>query len=225
MDTTKTENQVPSPVAGDDGGAMAGREFSPSIHTFSESIESAHTQPVKPDDAGWYVAMVRCNCEVRISKMMASDFRSRGQWFESWVPLQRVAYIDRRCNKRKFREKVLLSTFIFCHVGREHLNDIRFRPDVYKMLTMPGHSTCYRIRDKELDDFRRLVDNICTPVTPCAGPLKKGQKVRVIEGPMVGMEAYVQRLSGKKAVIGNEIKYISGATIEIDRSLIEIITD
>lgn len=40
---------------------------------------------------------------------------------------------------------------------------------------------------------------------------------------MAGLEAYVQRLSGKKATIGNEIKYISGATIEIDRGFLETV--
>lgn len=62
-------------------------------------------------------------------------------------------------------------------------------------------------------------------MSPCSGPLRKGQKVRITEGKLAGLEAYVQRLSGKKATIGNEIKYISGATIEIDRSFLEAIAD
>ena len=42
---------------------------------------------------------------------------------------------------------------------------------------------------------------------------------------MAGLEAYVQRVSGKRAIIGNEIKFVSGATIEIDRSFLEVIAD
>lgn len=56
-------------------------------------------------------------------------------------------------------------------------------------------------------------------------PLKKGQKVRIFGGNMQGIEAYVQRVKGKRAVIGCEIKYIAGATIEIDRELLQIIED
>lgn len=90
---------------------------------------------------------------------------------------------------------------------------------------MPGYREIYRLSDKEVEDYRRLVENPDLPVSPCSGPLRKGQKVRITEGKLAGLEAYVQRLSGKKATIGNEIKYISGATIEIDRSFLEAIAD
>ena len=55
--------------------------------------------------------------------------------------------------------------------------------------------------------------------------LKKGQKVRITQGKLKGLEAYVQRISGKKALIGNEIRYVSGATIEINRAFLELVTD
>ena len=61
------------------------------------------------------------------------------------------------------------------------------------------------------------------PVTVAPVPLKKGIKVRVVSGSMKGVEAYVQSYNGKKAVIGSEIKYISGATLTISRNLLEIV--
>ena len=48
-------------------------------------------------------------------------------------------------------------------------------------------------------------------------------EVRVVSGSMKGVEAYVQSYNGKKAVIGSEIKYISGATLTISRNLLEIV--
>ena len=60
-------------------------------------------------------------------------------------------------------------------------------------------------------------------VTAAPVPLKKGTKVRVVAGSMKGVEAYVQSYTEKKAVIGNEIKYINGATMEIRRDLLEIV--
>lgn len=59
---------------------------------------------------------------------------------------------------------------------------------------------------------------------------KMGKKVSSVKSYSCSMplfedfrhqEAYVRHLSGKKATISNEIKYISGATIEIDRSFSE----
>lgn len=215
MDVTKIENQVSATQMGDDGEAVL---KNPQNEAFGNENE-----PKMPDDAGWYVAVVRCNCENTIGKTLELYFQRHKIWFEYWVPMQRMVVIDKRSNKRRVKEKVLLTTFIFCHVSPDHLDTIRFRSDVYKMLTMPGHREIYRLSDKEVEDYRRLVENPDLPVTPCSGPLRKGQRVRITEGKMAGLEAYVQRLSGKKAIIGNEIKYISGATIEIDRTFLEAI--
>ena len=196
MDVTKIENQVSAPQMGGDGEAV--------LKNPQNEALGHENEPKMPDDAGWYVAVVRCNCENTIGKTLELYFQRHKIWFEYWVPMQRMVVIDKRSNKRRIKEKVLLTTFIFCHVSPDHLDTIRFRPDVYKMLTMPGYREIYRISDKELNDYRR-------------------QKVRITEGKMAGLEAYVQRLSGKKAIIGNEIKYISGATIEIDRGFLETI--
>ena len=217
MDVTKIENHVPAPQKGDDGEAV--------LKIAQNEAPEVQIEPKMPDDAGWYVAVVRCNCENTIGKTLELYFQKHKIWFEYWVPMQRMVVIDKRSNKRRIKEKVLLTTFIFCHVSPNYLDTIRFRPEVYKMLTMPGHRDIYRISDKELNDYRSLVENPDLPVTPCSGPLKKGQKVRITEGKMAGLEAYVQRISGKKATIGNEIKYISGATIEIDRGFLEVISD
>lgn len=217
MDVPKIEKQVPPPMVGDDGEAVS--------KTPQKATPESQNELKMPNDAGWYVAVVRCNCENTIGEAISSFFRQKKIWFEYWVPMQKIVYIDKRSNKRRTKEKVLLTTFIFCRVSPKHLDTIRFRTDVYKMLTMPGQRSIYRIRDKELNDYRRLIENPDLPAAPCSGPLRKGQKVRITEGNMAGLEAYVQRTSGKKATIGNEIKYISGATIEIDRRFLEAITE
>ena len=215
MDKTKADNKVSALKMGDDGEAVSKIEENEAF--------GAEDEPQKPQNAGWYVAVVRCNCENTIAQIIYDYFRRKKIWFEYWVPMRKEVVIDKRSNKRRVKEKVLLTTFIFCHVSPDHLDTIRFRTDVYKMLTMPGQNKIYRISNKELNDYRHLVENPDLPVSPCSGPLRKGQKVRITEGNMAGVEAYVQRISGKKATIGNEIKYISGATIEIDRSFLETV--
>ena len=219
MGTAKTDNHVSSLIAGDGGEAVSESEK----NSISDPQDNQQNELQMPEDAGWYVAVVRCNCENTIGKSINDYFHRKNIWFEYWVPMQKMVVIDKRSNKRRTKEKVLLTTFIFCHVSPDCLDTIRFRSDVYKMLTMPGQRAIYRIHDKELNDYRRLVENPDLPVTPCSGPLRKGQKVRITEGKMAGLEAYVQRISGKKATIGNEIKYISGATIEIDRRFLETV--
>ena len=136
-----------------------------------------------------------------------------------------MLFRSKRSNKRKVKEKLFLSTFIFCNVSSRQLDKIRFRSDVYKMLTMPGPRKIYQIPDQVVANYRYFVDNDEEPVTAAPVPLKKGIKVRVVAGSMKGVEAYVQSYNGKKAVIGSEIKYISGATLTISRNLLEVVEE
>ena len=179
----------------------------------------------KTDDAGWYVAVVRVNCETRIADSIRINLNHNHVWFDYWIPKVKVVYIDKRSNKRKVKEKLFLSTFIFCNVSPRQLDKIRFRSDVYKMLTMPGQRKIYQIPDQVVANYRYFVENDEEPVTAAPVPLRKGIKVRVVAGSMKGVEAYVQSYNGKKAVIGSEIKYISGATLTISRNLLEIIEE
>ena len=221
MNETKIQPQVTSTTTGDDGEAVAksqGKAKKKVVKKPNEGLD-------EPDDASWYVAVVRVNCEVKIAKSIQLNLNRDDVWFEYWVPMVKVAYIDRRTNKRKLKDKLFLSTFIFCHVSPTQLDNIRFRSDVYKMLTMPGQKKIYQIPDHVIANYRNFVENDEEPVASAPVPLKKGIKVRIIAGKMKGVEAYVQRYNGKKATIGNEIKYVSGATIEINRELLEVIED
>lgn len=218
MNGTKIRSQETSAIAGDGGEAMAKKKEEIKIIEPNNGLNP-------PKDAGWYVAVVRVNCEEKIAKSIQSNLNHNDIWFEYWVPKIKVVCIDKRTNKRKVKEKLFLSTFIFCHVSQKRLDEIRFRSDVYKMLTMPGQKEIYKIPDTQFNNYRNLVDNDEVPVSEAPVPLKKGIKVRVMEGKMKGLEAYVQRYNKKKAVIGNEIKYISGATIEISRDLLEIVEE
>ena len=150
METSNISQIVTSTNAGDDGEAVAKSQKS-AVNEITES-------PLKPERLGWYVAVVRMNCEKRIASYIQDDLKQKGIWFESWIPTVKNVVLNKRTNKRRKVEKVFLSTFIFCHISPSKINDIRFRSDVYKMLTMPGHREIYRIPDEEMDSYRAFVD-------------------------------------------------------------------
>lgn len=167
---------------------------------------------------------MRVNCETRIADSIRIHLNYDHVWFDYWIPKVKEVYVDKRSLKRKVKEKLFLSTFIFCNVSPSQLDKIRFRSDVYRMLTMPGQRKIYQISDQVIANYRNFVENDDEPVTAAPVPLKKGIKVRVVAGSMKGVEAYVQSYNGKKAIIGSEIKYISGATLTISRDLLEVVT-
>ena len=200
MDNKVAAQKVTSTNAGDDGGAVERSE----------------------DKRHWYVAVVRVNCEKKIKLAIEDVFNRRGLPLETWVPVKKRVVVNSR-GKRNLREYIVLATLIFVKVEAKHLNEIRFRSDVYKMLSMPGTTTPYIIPDSVLSNFRKIVEHDDAVVLD--RPLKKGDKVRIIAGELIGCIAYVQRIQGKKAVIGNEIQYIGGATIEINKDSLEYIKE
>ena len=90
---------------------------------------------------------------------------------------------------------------------------------VQMRLSEPGKSKPCIIPDAKFENFRRIVMTGEAEIKN--HPIKKGDKVRIIEGELTGVIAYVQRIQGKKAIIGDEIRNICGATIEIDKEFLE----
>ena len=207
MTETKIQPQVTSTIAGDGGEAVAESKG------FVAENGIVATEPMH-----WYVACVRVNYEKKFKLLIEQYFKDRKLALETWLPLERRAMINSR-GKRTIRDVVILTTFVFVNVEDKNLNEIRFRSDVYKMLSEPGKSVPYIIPNTKFENFRRIVMTGEAEIQN--HPIKKGDKVRIIDGELTGVVAYVQRIQGKKAIIGDEIRNICGATIEIDKEFLE----
>ena len=79
--------------------------------------------------------------------------------------LERRIMINSR-GKRVVREVVFLTTFVFVRVEDKNLNEIRFRSDVYKMLSEPGKSAPYAIPDSKFGNFseREFEEKVATSI-------------------------------------------------------------
>ena len=211
MTETKVQPQVTSTTAGDGGEAVAKNEGYEAENGF------VATEPMH-----WYVACVRVNYEKKFKLLIEQYFKDRKLALETWLPLERRIVLNSR-GKRVMREYVFLTTFVFVRVENKNLNEIRFRSDVYKMLSEPGKSAPYIIPDTVFENFRRIVMTGEAEIQN--HPIKKGDKVRIIDGELVGVIAYVQRIQGKKALIGDEIRNLCGATVEINTEYLEYFKD
>lgn len=66
MNDKNIDNFVAAPIAGDDGEAVE--------KTSVESLANPEEILEKPADSGWFVAVVRCNCERKIAASIELDF-------------------------------------------------------------------------------------------------------------------------------------------------------
>ncbi len=201
MTETKVQPQVTSTIAGDGGEAVEKSKGYVAENGFTAT-----------DPMHWYVACVRVNFEKKFEIIINQYFKKRKFALETWLPLEKRVVINSR-GKRILRDVVILTTFVFVRVEDKNLNEIRFRSDVYKMLSEPGKSAPYAIPDTIFENFRRIV--MTGEAEMQNRPIKKGDKVQIIDGELTGVIAYVQRIQGNKAIIGNEIRNICGATIEV----------
>lgn len=201
MTETKVQPQVTSTIVGDGGEAVEKSKGYVAENGFTAT-----------DPMHWYVACVRVNFEKKFEIIINQYFKKRKFALETWLPLEKRVVINSR-GKRILRDVVILTTFVFVRVEDKNLNEIRFRSDVYKMLSEPGKSVPYAIPDTIFENFRRIV--MTGEAEMQNRPIKKGDKVQIIDGELTGVIAYVQRIQGNKAIIGNEIRNICGATIEV----------
>ena len=109
MKETKIQPQVTFTIAGNDGEAMEKSEENAKKRVPQKPNDGLK----KPADAGWYVAVVRVNCETRIADSIRINLNHNHVWFDYWIPKVKVVYLDKRSNKRRVKEKLFLSTFIF----------------------------------------------------------------------------------------------------------------
>lgn len=82
MNDKNIDNSVAAPIAGDDGEAVE--------ITSVERLPKPKEILEKPVDSGWFVAVVRCNCERKIAASIELDFSKNKTWLELWVPLQKL---------------------------------------------------------------------------------------------------------------------------------------
>ena len=88
MKETNIQAQVTSTVVGDDGEAMVKNE-----ENAKEMVPQKPNDGLdKPADAGWYVAVVRVNCETRIADSIRINLNHNHVWFDYWIPKVKVVY-------------------------------------------------------------------------------------------------------------------------------------
>ena len=169
---------------------------------------------IRDDEKYWYAAYTRVNQEMSIKK------RLDALNVENYLPLQEVVRQEPE-GRKKVRE-LLVRGLIFLRTDRRTsfvlLNDyslnivyIRDR-ETRRSLIIP---------DKQMKDFMFLLDFSDEVIEIVNKELRRGDKVRVIKGPFVGLEGELVRVKGHKRVVVRLEGVVSIATSYIPGSYLE----
>ena len=162
----------------------------------------------------WYVAYTRVNQEFLIKKKLDE------LGIENFLP--REEQVRDTPLGRKTIQVLLIHGMIFIHTDKttsfslinEYCLNIVYLKDVEGR-----HSLI--VPDKQMEDFMFLLDFSPAGIEILNKDLKRGDRVRVIKGPLLGLEGELVRLRGHKRVVIRLEGVASIATSYIPGSFLE----
>lgn len=140
----------------------------------------------------WYVAHTRHGAELGVRNRLES------LGVENFVPTRK----RRGCRGRGMVEEPLLTCLVFLKATKaEALNLIHFQGVKADYLQDCATHQLMVVRDKEMDDFRRVFDCSLDEGGLMDQPLEVGEPVRVTRGVLKGVEGRVLELQGRTYVV------------------------
>ena len=159
----------------------------------------------------WLAAYVKMHHEKRVRDRLTE------LGIENFLPVQNEV---RQWSDRKKRvERVLIPMMIFVHVDSAEQRAVLTHPSVLRYLVLRGEHTPTEIPEEQMNRFRFMLDFSDQPVSFNTTGLQPGEKVRVIKGPLAGLEGELVTIDGKSTVVVR-INQLGCATVEICTSMV-----
>lgn len=162
----------------------------------------------------WYALYVKMNHE----KKIAARFMKMG--VEYFLPIQTV--IRQWSDRKKKIEQVVIPMMIFVRLEESERASLLQDPSAISYLTLRGTSKPAVIPDREMERFIFMFDYSDTTISFCTAPLCTGNKVRIIKGPLYGLEGELIEFN-KKYQVGLYIPQLGYATVEIPVGYLSLI--
>lgn len=158
----------------------------------SKMRTGAPETPVADRQECWFAARTRCGSELSVAG------RLDRLGVERFVPTQ----VRRRSRGNATYERALIPSLVFikatkrqaCALANEEALPVRYLID-------PATRSLLVVPDKQLEDFRRVLDLSTDEGGLVDRPLELGQRVRVIKGVLAGVEGFVLEFRGRTYVV------------------------
>lgn len=149
----------------------------------------AHTHPAPRQ---WLVAYVQSCLEKKTAQRLAA------MGIECYLPVQ--SEIRQWSDRRKRVDRLVIPMMIFVHVSPQERPLPLSLQAVSRYMVLRGESTPAVIPDEQMAQFRFMLDYSPEAVEMCSTPLAPGDAVKVIKGPLAGLEGELITIDGKSKV-------------------------
>lgn len=178
----------------------------------------------------WYIAVVNNNseklCCERLLARIASQPDSEKD-YEVYVAAQKEMRTWRN-GRRKLVERIIFPTLVFIRcTDLMRRKEIVFLPYIKRFMVNiagspeNGHRPVAVIPDQQMRSLMRMVCDAESDVTIDPRPLRRGEKVRVNGGKLMGLEGYVLQCPDNSTSLVIDIGILGSAKVNIPRDLLD----
>ena len=163
----------------------------------------------------WVAALVQMNCE----KKVATKLDKLG--IENYVAIQTEEH--QWSDRKKKINRVVIPMVVFIRLVKDEEDKFRRLSFILKFITYPGSKELATpIPDEQIDKLKFLLHNADTKVSIVEN-LKLGDKVRLVRGPMKGLEGELSYIEENKPIVAIRIDGLGYACISIEKINLELI--
>lgn len=158
---------------------------------------------IGPNDEAWYAMRVTYGRELKIQAAMNGKF-------ETFIP--KCYKTVERFGKRHYELTSCISNLLFVYGTKNQIEEERQKQAEIKNdkkwhllnFIMNHENKMITVPNKQMEDFIRISNLPVEEIIPLdirEGESLTGQRVKVIDGPLVGIEGFIKRIEGNKRVV------------------------
>ena len=163
----------------------------------------------------WVAALVQMNCE----KKVATKLDKLG--IENYVAIQTEEH--QWSDRKKKINRVVIPMVVFIRLVKDEEDKFRRLSFILKFITYPGSKELATpIPDEQIDKLKFLLHNADAKVSIVEN-LKVGDKVRLVRGPMKGLEGELSYIEENKPIVAIRIDGLGSACVSVEKINLELI--
>ena len=162
----------------------------------------------------WIAMLVQVNCE----KKTATRLGKVG--YETYIPTQQE--VHQWSDRKKKVDRLIMPMVVFVRATVREEEWLRDQSYIHKLLALPGSDEDKKkfatpIPDSQIERLKFLLENAESEVTIVSN-FKVGDSVRVMSGPLKGLEGVVSEADEKSSIVGVQIDGLGYACVKITKN-------
>lgn len=163
----------------------------------------------------WVAALVQMNCE----KKAATFLNKVG--YETYIPTQ--LEVHQWSDRKKKIDRVVIPMVVFVRLAQNEEDEFRRLSFILKFITYPGSKELATpIPDEQIEMLKLLLHNADAKVSIVEN-LKVGDRVRLVRGPMKGLEGELSYIEENKPIVAIRIDGLGYACVSVEKINLELI--